>query len=418
MKILLLYENTGMGHERNASILADMLSGIPDAQIVKTSGSELFDSANLKMVSALWNFLIRRNYIRTADIVMNFLMRIFLLPVGEVLEIDHCLKKLDGISPDLIISTSDASNKVLATYAKEKKIPFFIFLSEISTFIDLVNPDAVHLCYFPETAKAIRNYNMSEAYFACPLGRSASWRSRIAYVAKVWSEYALHPRKHSIYRNGLPHWPERNRNRVAVIGPLAERKHFAPQNREALRDRFGISPNVSAVAVASGSIGGSLLTDTVRQLCLHFSAPLHIMVICGRDESTRRAIESLTVPTHIRVQAFGFVNNFEVYLQAVDCVIIRPSASVFMESLLSGTPILAVGKVPSNDWGSISTIDTYEIGESCVNPRRVADTLSSMLGRLDTYRENIRSLLASFPGTYEERADQLRQLVLDQMNRS
>ncbi|KIL38068.1 hypothetical protein SD70_28780 [Gordoniibacillus kamchatkensis] len=407
-----------MGHERNATILADILSGIPDAEIVKTSGSELFDSANLKMVSALWNYLIRRNRIRTADIVMNFLMRIFLLPVGEVLEIDHCLKKLDGVSPDFIISTSDASNKVLATYAKEKNIPFFIFLSEISTFIDLVNPYALHLCCLPETAKAIRNYDMGEAYFAHPLGRSASWFSKIFYVSKVWSEYALRPRKHSIYRNGSPCLPERNRNRVEVIGPLAERKYFAAKNRGLLRERFGILPNVPAVAVVSGSIGGSLLTDTVRQLCRRFPGPLHVMVICGRDESARLAIESFAVPAHIRVQAFGFVNNLDEYLRAVDCVVIRPSASVFIESLFSGTPILAVGKVPSNDRGSISTIDLYELGKSCEDPRHVADTLIAMLERLDMYRQNIRSLLASFPATYEERADHLRQLVLDQMIRS
>lgn len=99
-------------------------------------------------------------------------------------------------------------------------------ITEVSVFIDLVNPYAVHICYFNETGEAIRNYDFNSTYFSYNIDKKSTILERIQYVLKFYKEYIILAYKNSIYRNADKYLERNNDAKYEVIGPLAEKSIF------------------------------------------------------------------------------------------------------------------------------------------------------------------------------------------------
>jgi hypothetical protein len=272
------------------------------------------------------------------------------------------------MNPDIIISTADCFNKMLGTYAKEKGIPFYIFITEISLFIDLVNPYATHLCYFSETGEAIQNYDFNKTYFSFKLNKETTLIEKIQYVLGYYKDFVFQGYKNSIFRNPDRKLEKLNDARFKLIGPLAEQKHFSEKDIEAIKEKYGLNNGRDNVILASGSIGGEFLSQMVDLICNKYNKPLNLIVICGRDDRTFNKINKYMVSnfnSNINIMPFKYIQSFDEVLAAADCVIGRPSAGIFIESILSKTPEITFRKATSNDRGTLTMIEKYSIGKVC-----------------------------------------------------
>jgi hypothetical protein len=416
-KILIIYEKMGMGHLRMANILEDILNGSGDVRIFKLAGSELSGSSDVQGIVYLWNLFIRKNWIKAADILVNFIIRIVGVPIIEVMNTKPFLDKLEQIDPDIIISTADGFNRVLGTYASEKNIPFYIFLTEVSVFSDLVNPYATHICYFKETVEAIRSYDFQLTYFSFVLNRATGFLRKILYVLKNYNDYIIHAYKNSIYSNPDKNLPQRNNARCEVIGPLAEKKHFTYKNPEFIKQKYNIPKDVPNVIIASGSIGGQFLMDMVNIISSECETPLNLLVMCGLDRQMyQRMLEvkkSGNHLKHINIMPFEYTDSFNEFLAVADCLIARPSAGIFIESLINRIPQITFTLATSNDRGAITLMQKYETGEVCKRPKDLVHALNKILNNRDRYRHNIEQLLSMYYITYEEKKAKLRELILN-----
>ena len=221
--ILILYANVGAGHKRVAKILESMLGEIEGYRITSHSVSELFEDSTIKMVSRFWAYLLQHNQLKLADEFINFFLRLWVAPIVDALETGNYHGILAKLSPDVIICTCDAFGKVLGSYARQKSIPFYMIITEMSIFADLVNPYATHICYFPETINAIRSFSFESAYFATELSRTTTAWGKIKYVLSMYKEHILFFRQNSIYRNIDRDHPERNQAKCVAVGPIVEK---------------------------------------------------------------------------------------------------------------------------------------------------------------------------------------------------
>ncbi|QCX33706.1 hypothetical protein FDN13_08330 [Caloramator sp. E03] len=412
-KILIVYERMGMGHLRMANILEDMLK-TEEVEIIKYSGSDIAGSSDVDFIIHLWNFLIRKNLIKTADVLLNFIIRILGVPILEVLNTKDFMNKLEDINPDIIICTADGYNKVLGTYSKEKKIPFFIFLTEVSVFIDIVNPYAIHICYFNETGEAIRNYDFGSTYFSYNLDRKSTMFEKIRYVLKFYKEYVLLAYKNSIYRNPEGFFEENNYAKYEVIGPLAEKKHFDKKDVKAIRNELGIPEDVDTILIASGSIGGKLIIKIIKYICENYNKPLNILAMCGNDDITYNKLKMYkNVNTMINIFLFQYTDRFDKFIAASDCIIARASAGIFIESLLNRTPEITFKRVTSNDKGAITMIEKYGLGEVCDDENEMVLKLAKVLENKKLYKNNIDRLLLKYSKTYEDKKKLIRSIILE-----
>lgn len=403
-----------MGHERMARIIGEILSQEPDLEVQIASVGELLGT-NLELIAKAWNYLIRHNRIRTADFLMNFFLRIAIVPWIDAFELEHSIRCLEVVNPDLIISTTDGVNRLFGTYASLKGIPFNIAVTDISIFNDLVNPQACHLCYFQETGVAIQSYNFQMTYHSCHLYQTSLFH-KLKYVLRIYGDYILYAFKNSIFRS-IPA-PEgfRNNAKVEVIGALAEKKYFQIFPDKNLLRKLKIPENTPTVLIASGSIGGKFLYDIVKTIYRHYKKPLNLLVMCGRDQETYQRFKSLHLTnSSLNLWPFSYVDNFEEFLRCSDCIIARPSAGIFIESLFSQTPWIAFGQVPSNDKGSLGIIEKYHTGEICRRRQDLVPALDRVLKKNCEYRENIKDFLKTYPATHEEKANQIKRLIRGQL---
>lgn len=413
-RILIVYEKMGMGHLRMANILEDMLNA-EGVEILKYSGSEIAGSSDVDFIVHFWNYLIKKNLIVLADVIMNFIIRILAVPILEAVNTKDFMNKLQEIDPDIIICTADGYNKVLGTYAKEKKIPFFIFLTEVSVFLDLVNPYATHICYFNETGKAIRNYDFNSTYFSFNLNRKSTFFDKVIYVIKFYKEYIFLAYKNSIYRNADKYLEEINYAKYEVVGPIAERKHFDIKDINILREELGISKDTDTITIVSGSIGGRLIIKIIKIICENYYRPLNILAMCGNDVSIYEKIKNYKNSNpFIKILPFKYTERFDKFIAVSDCIIARASAGIFIESLLNKTPEITFRKVTSNDKGAITMIEKYGLGEVCEKNEDVVSKLIKVLENKKVYKENINNLLSKYSKTYEDKKKLIRTIILEQ----
>ncbi|SKA95702.1 Glycosyltransferase family 28 C-terminal domain-containing protein [Caloramator quimbayensis] len=413
-KILIVYEKMGMGHLRMANILEEMLKTEGEVEVIKCAGSELADSSDVDFIVYLWNALIRKNLIKTADILINFIIRILGVPIIEAINTKDFIYKLEEINPDIIICTADGYNKVLGTYSREKKIPFYIMITEVSVFLDLVNPYAVHICYFNETGEAIRNYDFNSTYFSYNINKKSTILERIQYVLKFYKEYILLAYKNSIYRNADKYLERNNDAKYEVIGPLAEKKHFQEKDIYKIKNELGIPKEMDTVLIVSGSIGGRFLFEITDIICKKYDKPLNVLVMCGKDKKVYEKIKRYkNYNKNINIMYFGYTDRFDEFIAASDCIIARASAGIFIESVLNRTPEITFRRVTSNDRGAITMIEKYGLGEVCDEDNEILDKLNNILQNKEMYKNNIDRLLLRYSNTYEDKKKLIRSIIIE-----
>ena len=410
-RVLILYEKTGMGHLRMTRILEEILREQSDVEVVCCAGSDLLHSTSVETLVELWNTLIRKNRIRTVDALLNYFVRLAVFPWLEISDTAKLFQALDELHPDCVISTADGFNKALGAYTVEKNIPFFILITDIAVFADLVHPAATHICYFDETVKAIQDYDLTLTYFSHTLNASTRWPEKLRYVAKYYWDFLACAYRNRIYRSTTTKPVRNNGVSCLTIGPLAESKHFRKKEHEALRTRLNLRPEADAVLIASGSIGGQYLFETVEILEREYTRPADLLVMCGNDDVIFESLQKRAMGDKIRMYPFQFVDNFDEFLAAADCVVMRPSAGIFIETLLDRTPVVAFGRTPSNDYGSIAMIEKYGLGEVCNSPESLPGVLHKVAVNRPKYVEHINQLLEGYPGVFEEKGALLVEAV-------
>lgn len=404
-----------MGHLRMANILDGMLAD-ETTVVEKHEASELFSMPAMGTIVKLWNFLVKKNFIRFANILIPFGVRIFPAPIMEVTDTAKVHKKLDELKPDIIISVIIAYNKALGSYAKKKKIPFYIMVTDIiPSFMDMVSPNALHLCYFDESVRAVKLFDFNKTYFSYNIDQSLTIMEGLRYVFGFWKDLLIGG-LNSVYIDTYgSHQPE-NDARCLSVGLLAEEKHFLKKNREQIKRMLNLK-NEKAVTIVSGSIGGKVLKKVLMAVCKNFYQPVDLLVVCGDDKDFYDWLTSFkdrVINPKINIIPLRFINNFNDILAITDCLICRSSAGVFIEAILNNAPILTSRSVAVTDRGCHQIIEKYKIGDIYKNDHDLINKLAGVLGRRDYFRGNIESFKTAYVGSYESKRDMIRKIILSE----
>lgn len=417
IKVLIVYERTGMGHEVMANIIAAHLSHHPHIKIIQKAGSDLIKDPLVDLIVNAWNFLIRHDLIFLADVLVNYLLRLILLLLATITTTSQLHNKLDEISPDIIICTADGFAKSLGDWATEQKIPIFIIVMDLAVFYDVVHPKATHLCYFPETLNALQSFSLEQTYWSKCLTRASNLGDKTEFVFGYLRDFIFSfPQNNidNIYRNINNKYETKNNIRCEVIGPICEEKHYISHNWKKLREQLKIPIDRPCILMVSGSIGGAGIKKYITVLQEFFQKNLTIIAVCGRDEKLQAKVSKMANQnSHIQVHSLGFVDNLHQWMSAVDVILARPSAGVFRESLLARTPLLLPRRATANDLGTVIFVEKYQIGESFTDNHELTQKLNYILevGK-DRYRTKIDTLLSPYPSTFDECGEMIRDLIL------
>ncbi|MCP4639992.1 MAG: hypothetical protein GY851_06155 [bacterium] len=415
-RVLILYENTGTGHRRVAHILEDVLTRKSDVEVVCVAGNDFMRSRFGDVILYLWNLFMRLNWILPAELVGTFFTRTVCQPLLEVGYVDTFLDRIAEFDPDVIVSTADAYNKGLATYAKAHGLPLRIFITCPCAFIDTVNPFAAHLCYFEETADAVRDFDFSMSYYADELVAHMPLGRKISYVlAYYWD--ALRSRGRNIFREVRSHDAPVNDARCISVGPLAEAKHFIPKSRVDIKGTLGIDSDSPCVVVASGSQGGAFVKNAVATLCDRYPGALNVLALCGTDAKAFDYVSGFAGRSgRVKVLPFHYMEAVEDLLAVADCAVVRASAGIFNESMLKKTPIIAYGHMNLGDRPFLRIIESHGLGEVFHSWHALPGAVEAVLHNPASYAKRIDGFLGGYPSSYEAMADLIAAYVLGAPN--
>lgn len=122
-------------------------------------------------------------------------------------------------------------------------------------------------------------------------------------------------------------------------GMIIQPRFYQPVqvDRAAHRQRLGLQPDRPTGLVLFGGFGASVMQDIVKQLD-RSGLDVQLIVICGRNEKLRKAIQN--TKTRIPVFVEGFTREVPYYMQLSDFFIGKPGPGSISEALAMKLPVL------------------------------------------------------------------------------
>jgi UDP-N-acetylglucosamine:LPS N-acetylglucosamine transferase len=128
-----------------------------------------------------------------------------------------------------------------------------------------------------------------------------------------------------------------------------------------------------------------------------------VIALCGRDRSLIHKLQALKPASEtVGLECCEYVNDMPARLRRASVLVARPSASLFLESILAGVPMLIPAKATKNDSGTVDLTRAWRIGETYDDDDEIPATLTRMLSNLGEYRARLQDLRMRYP---EPRAD-------------
>ncbi len=387
-RVVIVYERAGQGHLAAAEVLREILEADPTVEVVLKDGAELEgDRAGENPLVALWNWLIRRGWFRLADLILNHWFRVAIFPLLSVSSaLPRAKSRLKAMRPDAIISTADAFNRALGDAANEIGVPFTVLPIEFCIFADMMHPDAEYLIYFEETARAIRRFDLTTPHFRYVMRDNATVREKIIYLVSWFQAYGVRRTEPLLFQAAGGNGPESNTLSCHVLGPLRDASHHAPVAERAWDQR-------PVIIVASGSLGGRFVSQAVGKLLAMPHLNADVIAICGRDRSLIDNLQALKPASEtIALECCEYVDDMPARLRRASVLVARPSASLFLEAILAGVPVLIPAQATKNDSGTVDLTRSWRIGETYDGDDEIPATLTRMLSNLGEYRARLKDV--------------------------
>jgi 1,2-diacylglycerol 3-beta-galactosyltransferase len=102
-----------------------------------------------------------------------------------------------------------------------------------------------------------------------------------------------------------------------------------------------------------------------------------LAVIAGRNTALRERLSSHSWRRPVRAE--GFVNNMPDWLAAADVLVTKAGPGSITEGMLSGLPLLLMGKVPGQEDGNVKYVTSRGVGAWQPDPERAASLLCDWL---------------------------------------
>jgi 1,2-diacylglycerol 3-beta-galactosyltransferase len=172
--------------------------------------------------------------------------------------------------------------------------------------------------------------------------------------------------------------------RITVRGlPVARR--FTQALREApskpaVRKKLRLAPEGRVVLLVGGGDGMGPLFDTAHALDTALPAdgpPTQLVVVTGRNAALRERLLAQAWRRPSRVE--GFVTNMPEWMAAADVLVTKAGPGTITEGLLSGLPLVLIGKVPGREDGNVDYVVENGVGAWEPQPEGAAATLRDWL---------------------------------------
>jgi processive 1,2-diacylglycerol beta-glucosyltransferase len=240
-----------------------------------------------------------------------------------------------------------------------------------------LNPDAIvctHFLPYISISNAIRQSGITAPVFAVTTDFDIHqlWIDTLVeqyfvfHEESAWQLESKHVPKEKIIVSGIPVMPEFQQ----TVKPQVARKEL------------GLDVNRFTVMVLSGGFGIGRVKDVVEQTVKTLSdfhgMKFNLLVVCGKNDTARAAVQTIQFPDNIKPCIFGFVNNIGTFMDASDILISKAGGLTSSEAMAKALPMLIVDPIPGQESRNTDIIIEHGAGWKAIN----IDNLSYKLRRI------------------------------------
>lgn len=143
-------------------------------------------------------------------------------------------------------------------------------------------------------------------------------------------------------------------DQVQIVGlPVADRFCQPIGDRSALRSQLGWPQDLPVVILIGGGEGMGPLEKTAYAIA-EAHLPLALVVIAGRNQKLKAALENHRWP--IPVYVYGFVRQMPDFMRAADILITKAGPGTITEALNAGLPMILYSRLPGQEDGNVSYV--------------------------------------------------------------
>jgi UDP-N-acetylglucosamine:LPS N-acetylglucosamine transferase len=338
-KVLILTNDTGLGHRSTANAIAAALQAQHDQackiDIVNPTTHKLASpilrnsQADYDRLVREWPDFYRFSYEAASGPLPNALVESAFTAMLYLAVMDI----LKTYQPDVVVNTYETYHGPLdAVFAlTRQRVPLITVVTDLATLHRAWFNDVVDLCLVPTS---------------------------MAYDLAI--QYGLSPDK--VKLTGLP------------VNPA-----FADttRTRAEIRAELGWpSDRVSVLAVGSTRVRN--LPDTLHVLN-HSGLPLHLAVVCGGDADLYKHFSY--IDWHQPAHVYNFVDNMPDLMHAADCTVGKAGGLFVSEALACGLPILLIDLIQGQETGNAAFVVNGGAGALAANPTEALEFLFHWLDK-------------------------------------
>jgi 1,2-diacylglycerol 3-beta-galactosyltransferase len=161
--------------------------------------------------------------------------------------------------------------------------------------------------------------------------------------------------------------------KIQVVGlPVANKFCHPPEDRLALREKLGWRTDLPVVVLVGGGEGMGPL-ERVAHAINESRLNMTLVVVCGRNKSTREHLESYSwnMPAYV----YGFVKEMPDFMAAADILVTKAGPGTICEAFIAGLPLIIYSRMPGQEDGNVFYVVDQKAGVWAPHPDRVIDTL-------------------------------------------
>jgi processive 1,2-diacylglycerol beta-glucosyltransferase len=173
---------------------------------------------------------------------------------------------------------------------------------------------------------------------------------------------------------------------VEATGIPIEPKFSKVQDRAALAARFGVDPNRPCLLIVGGQFSLDDLQTLLRDVeQAHPTA--QFLIVAGRDEHLKTALDSSTLGQSKNIVTFGFVENMEELMTVADVIFTKAGGLTVSECLAKGLPMVINKVIPGQEDDNVQFLVRKGAAIHVEEGMTVAAAVNKLLSDQDKLKE-------------------------------
>lgn len=180
--------------------------------------------------------------------------------------------------------------------------------------------------------------------------------------------------------------------KIFIAGQPISERHSRPElDKVALREKFGWPSDKFTILLVGGGDGMGPLAETARAID-ESGLDVNQVIVTGRNARLKDYLETLSWenPTFL----YGFTTDMPEFMRAANAIVTKAGPGTIAEALVAGLPVILYAKLPGQEDGNVTFVESAGVGVWAPDPLKVVRTLTRWICRADEREqvvENCRS---------------------------